>query len=288
MSEAPWTVRRVLGWTTQHFDKRGVDAPRLASELLLAHVLGLTRLRLYTDLDRPLDRAELQAYRALIEARVAGTPVQYLTGRREFYGRPFQVDARVLIPRPETEGLVEAVLRTLPTEGPLRVLDVATGSGCIAVTLAAERPAATVVATDIDAGACELAQANAEAHAVGNRVLVRQGDLFAAVAGEAPFDAVVSNPPYVRTVELKGLQAEVQREPRLALDGGPEGLTVVARVVEGAYDVLVPGGLLALEMGEEQGAAVRNLLLQRGYEAVRVEQDFERRDRMAFGTRPRG
>ncbi len=288
MSEAPWTVRRVLGWTTQHFDKRGVDAPRLASEVLLAHVLGLTRVQLYTDLDRPLDGAELQAYRALIEARVAGTPVQYLTGRREFYGRPFQVDARVLIPRPETEGLVEAVLRTLPTEGPLRLLDVATGSGCIAVTLAAERPGAAVVATDIDAGACELAQANAEAHLVGNRVRVRQGDLFAAVAGEAPFDAVVSNPPYVRTVELKGLQAEVQREPRLALDGGPEGLSVMALVVEGAYDVLVPGGLLALEMGEEQGAAVRNLLLQRGYEAVRVEQDFERRDRMAFGTRPRG
>jgi len=288
MSEAPWTVRRVLGWTTQHFDKRGVDAPRLASELLLAHVLGLTRVRLYTDLDRPLDKAELQAYRTLIEARVAGTPVQYLTGRREFCGRAFQVDARVLIPRPETEGLVEAVLRTLPTAGPLRLLDVATGSGCIAVTLAAERTEVTVVATDIDVGACDLARANAEAHAVGARVQVRQGDLFAAVAGEPPFDAVVSNPPYVRTAELPGLQAEVQREPRLALDGGPEGLTVLARVVEGAFDVLVPGGLLALEMGEEQGAAVRNLLLQRGYEAVRIEQDFERRDRMAFGTRPRG
>jgi release factor glutamine methyltransferase len=288
MSEAPWTVRRVLGWTTQHFDNRGVDAPRLASELLLAHVLGLSRVRLYTDLDRPLDRAELQAYRELIAARVAGTPVQYLTGRRDFCGRSFQVDPRVLIPRPETEGLVEAVLRTLPTAGPVRLLDVATGSGCIAVTLAAERPEATVVATDIDEGACALARANAQAHGVGPRVQVRQGDLFAAVAGEAPFDAVVSNPPYVRTAELPGLQAEVQREPRLALDGGPEGLTVLSGVVEGAFGFLAPGGLLALEMGDEQGETVRNLLLQRGYEAVRIEQDFERRDRMAFGTRPRG
>jgi release factor glutamine methyltransferase len=278
MSEAPWTVRRLLGWTTQHFDKRGVDA----------HVLGLTRVRLYTDLDRPLDKAELQAYRALIEARASGTPVQYLTGRRDFYGRTFQVDPRVLIPRPETEGLVEAVLQALPPAGPLRLLDLATGSGCIAVTLAAARPEVTVLATDIDAGACEVARANAEAHGVAPRVTVRQGDLFDPVAHEAPFDAVVSNPPYVRTAELPGLQAEVQCEPRLALDGGPEGLTVLARVVEGALAVLVPGGLLALEMGEQQGAAVRNLLLRRGYEAVRVEQDFERRDRLAFGTRPRG
>ncbi|MGO9063866.1 MAG: peptide chain release factor N(5)-glutamine methyltransferase [Myxococcaceae bacterium] len=288
MSEPVWTVRRVLGWTTQHFERHGVDAPRLASELLLAHVLGLDRVRLYTDLDRPLDKGELAAYRSLLSARVEGTPVQYLTGRRDFYGRTFRVDARVLIPRPETEGLVENVLLALPKNQPLRLLDVATGSGCIAVTLAAERPLATVMATDVDEGACELARTNAEAQGVGGRVEVRPGDLFLPVATEAPFDAVVSNPPYVATEELPGLQAEVQREPRLALDGGPEGLRLLSRVVEGAYAHLVPGGLLALEMGERHGPAVRNLLLQRGYEAVRIEPDFERRDRMAFGTRPRG
>jgi release factor glutamine methyltransferase len=288
MNDAPWTVRRVLGWTTQHFDKRGVDAPRLASELLLAHVLGLDRVRLYTDLDRPLDKGELGVYRALIERRVAGEPVQYLTGRREFYGRPFRVDARVLIPRPETELLVEAVLRALPQGGPARLLDVATGSGCIAVTLAAERPEASVWATDIDAGCCEVARANAEALGVAARVQVLKGDLFLPVASEPPFEAVVSNPPYVRTTDLSGLQAEVQREPRLALDGGPEGLTLLGRVVEEAFLHLVPGGLLALEIGEEQGAAVRDLLLGRGYAAVHIEADLERRDRMALGTRPRG
>ncbi len=287
MSEA-WTVRRLLGWTTQHFDRRGVDAPRLASELLLAHVLGLDRVRLYTDLDRPLDKAELQAYRTLIEARVDGTPVQYLTGRRDFYGRSFRVDARVLIPRPETEVLVESVLSALPRSTALRLLDLATGSGCIGVTLAAERPEATVVATDVDSGACQLAQANAEAAGVARQVQVLQGDLFGPVQTHPPFDAVVSNPPYVPSDELPRLQAEVQREPRVALDGGPEGLTVLTRVVEGAFSRLVPGGLLALEIGEEQGAAVRNLLLQRGYEAVHIEPDLERRDRMAFGTRPRG
>jgi release factor glutamine methyltransferase len=287
MSEAPWTVRRVLGWTTQHFDKRGVDAPRLASELLLAHVLGVDRVRLYTDLDRPLDKGELATYRALIERRMEGEPVQYLTGQRDFYGRTFRVDGRVLIPRPETELLVEAVLRALP-QGAVRLLDVATGSGCIAVTLAAERPDATVVATDVDEGCCTLARANAEAARVAARVDVRQGDLFAPVANEAPFDVVVSNPPYVRTGDLNGLQAEVRREPRLALDGGPEGLTLLRRVADGAFSHLRPGGLLALEIGEEQGAAVRDLLQARGYERVRIEPDLERRDRMAFGTRPRG
>jgi release factor glutamine methyltransferase len=246
------------------------------------------RVHLYTDLDRPLDKAELTAYRALIERRVEGEPVQYLTGRRDFYGRVFQVDARVLIPRPETELLVEAVLRAVPQGGAPRFLDVATGSGCIAVTLAAERPAATVIATDVDEGCCLLARANAEAAGVAERVQIRPGDLFAPVSGEAPFDVVVSNPPYVRTGELAGLQAEVRREPRLALDGGPDGLTLVARVVDGAFAQLLPGGLLALEIGEEQGAAVRDLLQVRGYERVRIETDLERRDRMAFGTRPRG
>jgi release factor glutamine methyltransferase len=288
MSEAPWTVRRVLGWTTQHFDKRGVDAPRLASELLLAHVLGVDRVRLYTDLDRPLAKDELAVYRALIERRVEGEPVQYLTGRRDFYGRTFQVDARVLIPRPETELLVEAVLRALHPGGSPRLLDVATGSGCIAVTLAAERPEATVVATDVDEGCCVLARANAETAQVSARVDVRNGDLFTPVAAEPAFDVVVSNPPYIRTGDLGGLQAEVRREPTLALDGGPEGLSVLARVVDGAFPHLLPGGLLALEIGEEQGAAVRDLLQARGYERVRIEPDLERRDRMAFGTRPRG
>jgi release factor glutamine methyltransferase len=286
MSEARWTVRRVLGWTTQHFDKHSIDAPRLAAELLLAHVLGVDRVRLYTDFERPLEASELAAYRALIERRVEGEPVQYLTGRRDFYGRNFDVDARVLIPRPETELLVEAVLREVPPQGAARLLDVGTGSGCIAVTLAAERPEATVVATDIDAGCCALARTNAGRLAA--RVDIRQGDLFAPVESEAPFDVVVSNPPYVRTDELAGLQPEVQREPRLALDGGPQGTSVLSRVVESAFAHLVPGGLLALEIGEQQGTAVRDLLQARGYERVRIESDLERRDRMAFGTRPRG
>jgi release factor glutamine methyltransferase len=326
-----WTVRRLLTWTTGHFEKKGVDSPRLTSEILLAHVLKLNRVRLYVDLDRPLEKSELTELRALIEKRAGGTPTQYLVGHKEFYNRRFRVDARVLIPRPETELLVDHVLQALPkapakvpaaptAEGAAdgapedgdapaaaapapaasppaapppaapppapRVLDVCTGSGCIAVTVAAERPLAQVWATDLSEGACALARENAEALGVGGRLAVLQGDLFAPLPPDARFDVVVSNPPYIATGELAGLQLEVRQEPRLALDGGPDGLALVRRVVEGARERLVPGGLLAMEIGEDQGAAVHALLTAAGYAQVRVAKDLERRDRFALGCRP--
>ena len=285
MSET-WTIRKVLAWTTQHFEKRHVDSPRLTAEVLLAHVLKLSRVRLYVDLDRPLEKTELATYRGLIERRCAGEPTQYLTGVREFYNRPFKVDPRVLIPRPETELLVEAALHALPKDGPGRALDVCTGSGCIAISLAAERPQSTVVATDISPDACALARENATALGVADRVQVLEGSLYTPLPPEERFDVVVSNPPYVSTGELAGLSPEVKREPRLALDGGPDGLAVIRHVIEGALGVLKPGGLLAFEIGETQGAAVQGLLQAAGYEGVRVERDLERRERLAFGTRP--
>lgn len=281
-----WTIRKVLTWTAQHFEKRQVDSPRLTAEVLLAHALKTTRVKLYVDLDRPLDKAELASFRALIERRSAGEPTQYLTGTREFYNRPFKVDARVLIPRPETELLVEAALRALPKEAPGRALDVCTGSGCIAVSLAAERSQAEVVATDVSEQACALARENAQALGVAERLTVLHGDLYAPLPPGSTFDLVVSNPPYVATGELAGLAPEVRREPRLALDGGPDGLAVIRRVVEGALRVLRPGGLLAMEIGENQGAAVQALLQGAGYENARVDKDLQRHDRLAFGTRP--
>lgn len=281
-----WTVRRVLTWTTQHFEKRQVDAPRLTTEILLAHVLKTGRVRLYVDLDRPLSKDELGAFRALIERRLAGEPTNYLTGAKEFYNRPFKVDARVLIPRPETELLVEAVLHAVPKDAPSRVLDVCTGSGCIAISVAAERPQATVLATDLSKDACALARENAQALGVGERVSVLEGDLFAPLPPDALFRVVVSNPPYIDSGDIAGLSAEVRREPRLALDGGPDGLVALRRVIQGARRVLEPGGLLALEMGETQGSAVLELLRAAGYADARVEKDLERRERMAFGTQP--
>ncbi|RKH45071.1 peptide chain release factor N(5)-glutamine methyltransferase [Corallococcus llansteffanensis] len=281
-----WTIRRVLTWTTQHFEKRQVDAPRLTTEILLAHVLKTGRVRLYVDLDRPLAKEELTAFRALIERRLAGEPTNYLTGTKEFYNRPFKVDARVLIPRPETELLVEALLHAVPKDAPSRVLDVCTGSGCIAISVAGERPQATVFATDLSPDACALAKENAQALGVGERVTVLQGDLFSPLPPDARFQVVVSNPPYIDSGDIAGLSPEVRREPRLALDGGPDGLVALRRVIQGARRVLEPGGLLALEMGETQGSAVLELLRAAGYADARVEKDLERRERMAFGTQP--
>ncbi|RKH75996.1 peptide chain release factor N(5)-glutamine methyltransferase [Corallococcus sp. AB045] len=281
-----WTIRRLLTWTTGHFEKRGVDAPRLTTEILLAHVLKTGRVRLYVDLDRPLSKDELAAFKALIERRMAGEPTNYLTGTKEFYNRPFKVDARVLIPRPETELLVEAVLHSVPKDAPSRVLDVCTGSGCIAISVAAERPQATVLATDLSKDACALARENAQALGVAERVNVLEGDLFSPLPPDATFRVVVSNPPYIDSGDIAGLSAEVRREPRLALDGGPDGLATLRRVIEGARRVLEPGGLLALEMGETQGSAVLELLRAAGYSDARVEKDLERRERMAFGTQP--
>lgn len=281
-----WTVQRVLTWTAQHFEKKGIDSPRLTADLLLSHVLGTPRVRLYMDMERPLHKEELAAFRALIERRISGEPTQYLTGAREFYGRPFRVDARVLIPRPETELLVEAVLRDLPKDRPARLLDLCTGSGCIAVTLAVERPLAQVTAVDLSPDACAVARANAEALGVADRVSVLEGDLFGAVPPGARFEAIASNPPYIASGEIAGLSAEVRREPRLALDGGPEGLDLIQRLVREARGFLTPGGLLAMEIGETQGPRVKGLLEEAGYADARVEKDLERRDRHAFGRQP--
>ncbi len=283
-SPEAWTIRRVLDWTRGHFERHDVDAPRLTAELLLANLLQVPRVKLYMDLERPLTKDELATYRALIQRRLAGEPTQYLVGFKEFYGRRFDVDPRVLIPRSETELLVEAALRALPKDAPSRALDLCTGSGCVAISIAAERPQASVWATDLMPGALELARANAARLGVDARVSFFQGDLLDAVPSDARFDVIVSNPPYIRRGDLPGLQREVQREPREALDGGDDGLDLLRRVIDGALPRLKAGGLLALEIGDDQGEAVRELLARAGYHDVRIEKDLARLDRLAFGT----
>lgn len=281
-----WTVRRVLTWTTGHFEKKDLDSPRLTAEILLAHVLGCDRVRLYVDIERPLSKQELATLRALIERRLSGEPTQYLTGKREFYGRTFKVDPRVLIPRPETEGLVEAILRSVPKDTTARLLDLCTGSGCVAVTLAAERPQASVWATDLSKDACALASENAEALEVGARVTLREGDLYAPLPPGARFDAIASNPPYIKSGDIDTLQVEVRREPRLALDGGADGLGIIRRIIAGAPTWLKAGGALAMEIGEEQGPAVAALFEGAGLLDVRVEKDLARLDRIVVGKLP--
>jgi len=282
-----WTIRKVLDWTRAHFQKHDVDAPRLTAELLLASVLGVERVKLYMDLERPLSKDELAGYRALIQRRLTGEPTEYLVGAKEFYGRRFEVDPRVLIPRPETELLVEAVLRVVPKDAPVRVLDLCTGSGCIAISIAAERPQASVWATDLMPGALEVARRNAARLGVDGRVSFFEGDLFAAIPADATFYVIVSNPPYLKRGELPRLQKEVQQEPREALDGGEDGLELIRRIVDAALPRLEAGGLLALEIGEDQGEVLKELLVRAGYHGVRIEKDLARHDRLAFGSRPK-
>lgn len=285
MSET-WSIRRVLGWTSAYFERKEIDSPRLTAEVLLSHMLKISRVQLYLDLDRPLSPNELAAYRALINRRAAHEPTQYLTGTREFYNRPFAVDPRVLVPRPETELVVEKVLSELPDGKPIRVVDLCTGSGCIAISLAAERPLAALWATEVSADACEVARANAQALQVAERVTILAGDLFGPLEKGELFDAVVSNPPYVPTAEIAGLALEVAKEPRAALDGGKDGLVILRRIISESRRWLKPGGLLALEIGDQQGPAILELLSRGGYLIPRVEKDFARQDRVACGVNP--
>jgi release factor glutamine methyltransferase len=280
-----WTIRRVLDWTRGHFEKQAIDAPRLTAELLLAHVLATTRVKLFMDLDRPLTRDELTTYRGLIQRRLAHEPTQYLVGHKEFYGRRFAVDARVLIPRSETELLVEAMLQVLPKDAPARALDVCTGSGCIAISIAAERPGVSVWAADVSADALAVARANADALGVSSRVTFFEGALLEPVPADARFDVIVSNPPYIPTAELGGLDAEVRREPHLALDGGADGLAVIRPLVAAAAPRLNPGGWLALEIAEDQGARVKAVLEGAGLSDVRIEKDLARHERLVLGRR---
>lgn len=255
-----WTARRLLTWMTQDFKAQDLGTPRLDAELLIAHVLGVDRVRLYMDLERPLSSPELSAIKALVMRRRQREPVAYLIGYREFYRRELKVTPAVLIPRPDTETLVERACALLPEDQPRRVLDLCTGSGAIAVTIAAERPLASVVATDLSEAALAIAAENAHKHGVHARVELRQGDLFAALADEAGFDLVVANPPYIGDDELPQLAAELQHEPRLALTSGPEGLDVLTRLCAEVDRYLTPVGAVLFEIGAGQAEQVTQLM----------------------------
>jgi release factor glutamine methyltransferase len=275
-----WTPLKLLAWTQDFFAKKGIDAPRLTAEVLLAHALSCDRVRLYLDFDRPLGDAELARFRDLVRRRAEGEPAAYLVGRKEFYGRPFRVDARVLVPRPETELVLEAALAALPEGG--RALDLCTGSGCLAVSIALERPGATVLATDVSEEALAVARENAAA--LGAEVEFATGDLWAAVHADSRFDVVVSNPPYIPAHELAGLPREVRREPCIALDGGEEGLSLLRRIVAGAPTRLRAGGTLCLEMHESHAEVLPALCLAAGFERAAARPDLAGLPRFTLAT----
>jgi release factor glutamine methyltransferase len=248
-----WTVKRVLDWAAGDFASRGMETPRLEAELLLCAVLDLPRIRLYTDFDRPLNRDELDAARGVISRRRGGEPSAYITGKKEFWSLELEVGPGVLVPRPDTEVLVEAAVARFE-DGP--VLDLCTGSGCVALAIARELDGAAITATDISPLACETARRNALRLALQDRVEILEGDLYGALPAGVRFDVIVSNPPYVISAEIDSLQEEVRREPRLALDGGPDGLSVIGRILSGARDRLLPGGRLLLELDPRQASRV--------------------------------
>jgi release factor glutamine methyltransferase len=255
-----WTVLKILNWTTDHFGRAGIENPRLNAELLLGKVLGVERIMLYARFEREVDEASRRTFRDLVRRRAGREPLQYLLGHCEFYGRDFEVTPAVMVPRQETELVVEAVLKRLPGDGEgAWAADVGTGSGVIAVSLAAERAGLRLVATDQGAEALEVAARNARKHAVADRIAFARGNLAEPVGPALPagrrLAVLVSNPPYVPTGELEDLQPEVRdHEPRAALDGGTDGLDVVRRLVPQAADLLAPGGWLVLELGEGQAA----------------------------------
>ena len=256
-----WTVGRLLTWTKDYLERRGSESPRLDAEVLLARVLGCERVRLYTNYEDEVGERDRAAFRDLVRRRAEGTPVAYLVGRKEFYSLPLKVSPAVLIPRPDSEFVVVEFLAALKGVESARCVDVGTGSGCLALACAKHLPGSTFDATDLSPEALAVASANAEALGLADRVRFHEGDLLAPLADAGPFDAIVSNPPYVPTGVIPTLAAGVRDyEPQRALDGGVDGLRVVARLVEQAVPLLRPGGHLILEIGSDQEEPVRALL----------------------------
>ncbi|MCX6967164.1 MAG: peptide chain release factor N(5)-glutamine methyltransferase [Verrucomicrobia bacterium] len=271
----------VLRATADYFARHGVESPRLNAEHLVAHVLGKKRIELYMEFDRPLGERELAPLREWIRRRAAGEPLQHLLGTVEFHKRVFATDARALIPRPETELLMEHVLKEPLPESP-RVLDVGTGSGVIALTLAAELPHAEVTAVDVSPDALALARENAGRLGLTPRVLFLQSNLLEAVDGA--FDLIVANLPYIPGGEIPGLAREVQHDPVLALDGGPVGTELIERLIDAARAHLKPGGRLALEIGIDQSARLAAEMERQNYRDIRPVPDYQGVLRFLFAT----
>lgn len=284
-----WTVRDLITWTAKHFTAKGIDDPAKEARLLLAHALGCRPIEVLTRYDEPPTDAERQRFRELVKRRADGCPVAYLVGAKDFYLLTFEVTPDVLIPRPDTETLVQTGLDFLKGKPTPAVLDLGTGSGCVAVSIAHKVKAARVTAVDVSAAAAAVAARNAEKHGVGDRVAVRVGDLFAPLPADARFDLIVSNPPYIAASEIDALEIGVRHfEPRLALDGGSDGLDFYRRLAADAAGWLKPGGQLMTEVGWTQDAAVREVFAAAGWGPLPSVKDQEGRwrvVRVAVGSR---
>lgn len=282
----PRTLMEYLQLASGHLKACGIPTHRLDAEVLLAHILNLERIQLYIQHDRPLTTAEIDAYRRAIARRAHREPVAYITGKREFFSIELLVDRRCLIPRPETEILVETALeeirRRFPEKPELKVADIGTGSGAIAISVAKHEPRARVTAVDIDRDALDVAVANVRRTGVADRVTLKVGELLTPLGGEL-YDAILSNPPYISEEEWRHLAPDVRDyEPRRALVGGEDGLAVIRQLIQEAKRNLAPGGFLALEIGASQGDQVVALAQASGYAKTRLVQDLAGLDRVVI------
>jgi len=246
-----WTTRRLLEWMTAHFESNLIESPRLISEMLLTHVIGGQRIDLYANVDRVATDTERETLRSCVKRTIEHEPVQYIVGNTWFYGMEFQVDSSTLIPRTCTETIVEQTLHfaKLSTTSPFRIADIGTGTGCIAITIAANLSDCEIVATDISQDALLLAEKNAEKHGVQKRITYIQGNCIEPLSSLPPFDLLCSNPPYISDPEIAALEPNVGKwEPKLALSGGSDGLSIIRPLIQSAPNCLVEGGVLLVEI----------------------------------------
>lgn len=280
------TIKDILKLATGYLIQCGIAQPRLEAEVFLADLLGISRIDLYVNFDRPLLEKELASMRDYLRRRSRGEPLEYIVGVKEFMSLPFFVDNSVLIPRPETEHLVERALEIMATKNFKEAVDVGTGSGAIAVSLAYYRPASRVTAIDIAPEALAIAKKNARHHGVEGRLIFLKGDLLKPLVGtEKRFDIVLANPPYIPSDLIGELAPEVKNQPRLALDGGPYGLSFFKPLVEDAAVILARGGFLGLEVGWGQAAAVASILRDNGFVGVEIINDYSGIGRCVWGKK---
>jgi release factor glutamine methyltransferase len=281
------TVLEVIQRSTEFLKNKEVDSPRLQTELLLSHLLGMPRMKLYLNFERNLSETELDSFRELIRRRGQREPLQHIVGSTSFCGLEISVNRHVLIPRPETELLAEKGWTFLNSSAkPINhqlstVLDLGTGSGCLAIALAVHCPGAHVVGTDISADALNLARQNATRHNVLDRINFLQGDAFTALTSPKLFDLIISNPPYIPTDEIQTLQIEVrEHDPRQALDGGADGLNFYRRIAAEAWPFLNPGGKIMLEFGDGQAPAIREIFEHQMWIVEAILEDYNQRPRI--------
>ncbi len=280
----PWTIGRLLSWTADFLARHGVEDARLSGEVLLAHAAGCRRIDLYARFDRELEKSRLDRFRDSVKRAAAHEPVAYLVGKKEFFSIPFEVTPDVLIPRAETEELVECVIdyarHRLPPE-PLRVLDLGTGSGCIAIAILSQLHGATCVATDVSPAAIEVARNNAQRLGVADRLTLVQADRLAMPGDAVPqggFDVIVCNPPYIPFGQIAGLDAAVRDfEPHVALTDGGDGMSFYSAIADGAPAILSPEGVIAVEVADGAAKAVIESITRNGSFVHRMT----RKDRVA-------